>query len=383
MNLRRSNNRSVLGPLALQPTSAAEREILQEKFFQRKISLERKRAERSGKAFLLMLLDLGDNSASERNSKILHKTLEALALCTRETDVAGWYKHNAVAGVMFTDVEIEDRTTVLKTLLARVSETLQQGLSLEQFTQLSIEFHVFPEDWNHDLTERPSNPTLYPDLVDRDEERKMFKAMKRMTDIVGSVLALILLSPIFAAIALGIKLTSKGPVLFCQRRIGQHGVTFSFLKFRSMHVNNDASTHKAYIKKLISGTAEAHSASSGDGVYKLTNDSRITRFGAFLRKTSLDELPQFLNVLAGDMSLVGPRPPIAYEVEHYNTWHRSRVLEAKPGITGLWQVCGRSRVKFDEMVRLDLRYARNWTPWLDLQILIRTPKAVLSGDGAH
>jgi lipopolysaccharide/colanic/teichoic acid biosynthesis glycosyltransferase len=384
LNQRLSNDGSLLGAFRASAPAPGDREILAEAAFHKKISLERKRAERSRKAFLLMLVALGNEAPTERTLKILEKTLKALALCTRETDVSGWYKLNAIAGVMFTDIEMEERTGVLKALLGRLSETLQQNLSREQFNQLSIQFHVFPEDWDHDMPERRSNPTLYPDLANREESRKLPQAVKRAMDILGSMVALMLFSPIFLAIAVGIKLTSCGPVLFCQRRIGQHGVAFSFLKFRSMYVNNDATTHRAYIKRLIAGTAETHSSNgNGNGVYKLTNDIRITPFGGFLRKTSLDELPQLLNVLVGDMSLVGPRPPIAYEVEHYDIWHRSRVLEAKPGITGLWQVCGRSRVKFDEMVRLDLRYARNWTPWLDIQILMRTPKAVLSGDGAH
>ena len=151
-----------------------------------------------------------------------------------------------------------------------------------------------------------------------------------------------------------------------------------------MKVGNDASIHKEYIKKLISGNAERHQCNgTGEGVFKLVGDTRITRVGAFLRKTSLDELPQFINVLRGEMSLVGPRPPIPYEVENYQVWHRRRLLEAKPGITGLWQVSGRSRVTFDEMVRLDLRYARACSPWMDIKILLRTPLAVVLGEGAH
>ena len=133
---------------------------------------------------------------------------------------------------------------------------------------------------------------------------------------------------------------------------------------------------------MIAGTAERKpSNGNGESVYKLTDDPRITPIGRFLRRTSLDELPQFFNVLMGQMSLVGPRPPINYEVEAYDLWHRRRVLEAKPGITGLWQVNGRNRIKFDEMVRLDLTYARTWSPWLDLKILMRTPRAM--ADGAH
>jgi lipopolysaccharide/colanic/teichoic acid biosynthesis glycosyltransferase len=151
-----------------------------------------------------------------------------------------------------------------------------------------------------------------------------------------------------------------------------------------MHANNDAAIHKDYVQKLIAGKAETQpSNGSGQGVYKLTHDPRITKVGSFLRKTSLDELPQFINVLKGEMSLVGPRPPVPYEVEAYDIWHRRRLLEAKPGITGLWQVSGRSRVKFDDMVRLDLRYARSWSPWTDIKILWRTPGAVVLGNGAH
>jgi lipopolysaccharide/colanic/teichoic acid biosynthesis glycosyltransferase len=203
-------------------------------------------------------------------------------------------------------------------------------------------------------------------------------------DIVGSVLALLLFAPVFLAIALAIRLTSKGPVFFRQKRVGQSGEEFTFLKFRTMHVNNDPRIHQEYVRQLIAGTAQRHPGNgNGECVYKLTKDSRITRVGRFLRRTSLDELPQFLNVLRGEMALVGPRPATAYEVEAYDTWHRRRIFEAKPGITGLWQVSGRSRVNFDEMVRLDLQYARTWSPWVDLKILMRTPAAVFFGDGAY
>lgn len=384
MNLRRSGNGSGLSPLALEVMPDAERDILGEESFQRMISLERKRTERSGKPFLLMLLDMGDHPLSEKMSKTLGQILAALALTTRETDVTGWYKDKSVVAVMFTDLGLDNRAELLGTMITRVSETLRSKLTLEQFNQVSISFHLYPDEWDHESPQRPSNPTLYSDLSKRDQARRAYRVTKRAMDVLGSLVALIFLSPVFLVIAAVIKLTSKGPVLFRQPRVGQHGASFTFLKFRSMYVNNDATAHKEYVKKLIAGEAERHpSNGNGDGVYKLTGDSRVTPVGAFLRKTSLDELPQFLNVLKGEMSLVGPRPAIAYEVESYDTWHRRRVLEAKPGITGLWQVCGRSRVKFDEMVRLDLRYAKSWTPWLDLKILMRTPRAVVLGDGAY
>jgi lipopolysaccharide/colanic/teichoic acid biosynthesis glycosyltransferase len=136
------------------------------------------------------------------------------------------------------------------------------------------------------------------------------------------------------------------------------------------------------VTRFIVGSSSTETAGTHQKLYKLTADPRITPVGRFLRNTSLDELPQFLNVLLGDMSLVGPRPPVTYEFERYDLWHKQRLLAVKPGITGLWQVDGRSRVKFDDMVRLDIRYARSWSLWLDLKILLQTPRAVLSGRGA-
>jgi lipopolysaccharide/colanic/teichoic acid biosynthesis glycosyltransferase len=151
-----------------------------------------------------------------------------------------------------------------------------------------------------------------------------------------------------------------------------------------MYAKCDATPHVQFVKQFIAGTAEAQpDAATNGGVYKLTRDPRITPIGAFLRKTSLDELPQLFNVLRGDMSLVGPRPPIGYELEAYDAWHRRRILEAKPGITGLWQVTGRSQMRFDDMVRLDLEYARAWSLWLDIKILLRTARVVLSRAGAY
>jgi lipopolysaccharide/colanic/teichoic acid biosynthesis glycosyltransferase len=383
VNVRRSGIAN-LDTLSAEVLPVEERGILNEGAFHRMISLERKRTERSRKPFLLMLLDMGNGLRSDQNEKALDKILLALSLSTRETDVTGWYKNNSVVGVMFTEFGVESRNTILSTMMTRVSETLRNNLSSQQFGLISISFHLFPEEWNHDIPERPSNPTLYPDLARRDSAKKFFCVIKRIMDVGGSALALLLFSPVLLAIAVAIKLTSKGPVFFRQKRVGQYGQQFVFLKFRSMKVNNDASAHKAYVKQLIAGNAQSHPGNgNGNGVYKLTKDSRITGIGGFLRRTSLDELPQFINVLKGEMSLVGPRPAIAYEVEAYDIWHRRRVLEAKPGITGLWQVNGRSRVKFDDMVRLDLRYAKTWSPWMDLKILLRTPVAVVFGDGAY
>jgi lipopolysaccharide/colanic/teichoic acid biosynthesis glycosyltransferase len=195
-------------------------------------------------------------------------------------------------------------------------------------------------------------------------------------DVVGSALALIICSPLFLMIAAAIKLTSKGPVIFRQERMGQFGKSFTCLKFRTMYVDNDLTIHKEFMTRVIHGNYKGNGGDQEHTVYKMIDDPRITKVGRFLRRTSLDELPQFINVLEGEMSLVGPRPPLAYEFQQYDLWHRRRVVEVKPGITGLWQVNGRSRVRFDEMVRLDLRYVRTCSFWLDIQILLQTPKAV-------
>jgi lipopolysaccharide/colanic/teichoic acid biosynthesis glycosyltransferase len=382
-----STQRSGPNGLALAPlpeaSSPMDRGILNADAFRRMITLERKRSERSRKPFMLLLLDMGDRLPSDKNGKTLSKILAALSASTRDTDVTGWYANNCVVGVMFTEIANGDSSSVPTTIIARVTEMLRKNLTVEQFNKVSLSFHLFPEDWDKNA-QGPTNPTLYPDLSQREEARKTFRAVKRVMDVLGSLLALVFFSPIFLFAAVAIKATSKGPVFFRQRRVGQHGNPFVFLKFRSMHVNNDASVHKEYVQRLIAGKADKHpSNGNGQGVYKLTKDSRITRVGAFLRKTSLDELPQFVNVLKGEMSLVGPRPPVPYEVEAYDIWHRRRLLEARPGITGLWQVSGRSRVTFDDMVRLDLHYARTWSPWTDIKILLRTPAAVMLGEGAH
>ena len=287
-------------------------------------------------------------------------------------------------GAIFTGLVVNDKRTILETFLAKINASLKEELAEDQFNRLRISFHFFPDDWDHEKPGRASNATLYPDLTRNDKGRRSVLFVKRAIDVTGSLSMLILLAPVFLAIALAVKLTSKGPVFFRQRRVGRYGKTFTFLKFRSMYVNNDSTIHKEFVTKLIaSQTGGAQKQEAGSGVYKLTNDKRITNVGKFLRRTSLDELPQFINVLTGEMSLVGPRPPIPYELAAYQTWHRRRLLGVKPGITGLWQVISRSTVQFDEMVRLDLRYASTWTPWLDFKILLRTPLAVIKGTGAY
>ena len=376
------NAENLAGP-QIEPVSIGKREVLNEETFNRMIAIERKRTERSKQPFLLMLLEDGRIQNPRMNGEPLDRMVSALLSSIRETDVIGWYKDRTTVGVMYTGLPVNDKNSALSMIQARVSVTLGDSVAFDQLSSVKISFHFFPDDWDDDGSGRPSNAALYPDLLMPSEDRRSVLVIKRAMDIVGSLLVLSLCAPIFVAIALAIKVSSKGPALFRQRRVGQHGQTFTFFKFRSMQVNNDHSVHKEYVTKFIASEASKHpSNGNGEGVYKLTSDPRVTRVGKFLRRTSLDELPQFLNVLKGEMSLVGPRPPIPYELAAYQTWHRRRLLEVKPGITGLWQVAGRSRVNFDEMVRLDLRYATSWSPSLDFTILLRTPLAVIKGEGA-
>lgn len=369
---------------ATEPLSVGDRIALEEKVFKRMIAIERKRTERSQSPFVLMLMEMQGCTSQHRMQEALKSVLAALLAACRDTDLVGWYEENRVVGAMFTGLEIKNQNSILNAILNRVSAALQDELTFEEFGQVRITFHIFPDEWENTEDGPPSNTVLYPDLTSKDKGRGLMLAVKRGIDLCLSLLLLLAISPLFLLIAVAVKLTSRGPVFFCQDRVGQFGKTFTFLKFRSMYVNNDSAVHREYVTKLIAQDEKAPGgAEKGDVVYKLTNDRRITRLGAFLRKTSLDELPQLINVVKGEMSLVGPRPPIPYELAAYKTWHRRRVLEVKPGITGLWQVTGRSSVRFDEMVRLDLRYATSWSPLLDIKILLRTPMAVIRGAGAY
>jgi lipopolysaccharide/colanic/teichoic acid biosynthesis glycosyltransferase len=358
--------------------------VLDEESFHAMISLERKRSERSQNPFLLMLLDVSRLLTRDHNGKKIGGILSTLFVSIRETDISGWYKNHSVIGIVFNEIGNGPRGSIVSTMLARVNGILYGALTFEEFSQISISHHIFPEEWDHDVPQRPSHPTLYPDVSRRERGRRPFLMMKRMIDVIGSMVGLVLFAPVFLIIAVATRLSSKGPVFFRQVRVGRYGTPFVFLKFRSMYLDNDPHLHEQYVTRLIAGQVEPQAPSGNSkGVYKLVSDPRVTRVGAFLRKTSLDELPQLWNVLKGEMSLVGPRPPIPYEVEAYQIWHRRRVLEAKPGITGLWQVSGRSRVKFDEMVRLDIRYTTARSIWLDIKILLRTPGSVILGDGAY
>lgn len=384
MTLPNRNNAPKADDPLLESAPAVKRVLLDEVTFRQMIAVERKRTERSKAPFLLMLLETDKDEGSKEETATLDSVTRVLLSSSRDTDLVGWYKEQAIVGAIFTGLVVNDRRSILDAFLTKINNTLRDELTPAQFSQVRISFHFFPDDWDHEKPGRPSNAALYPDLVSHDKGRRSVLLVKRIVDITGSITMLILCAPLFLVIALAIKLSSSGEVFFRQQRVGRYGKTFTFLKFRSMYVDNDPAIHREFVTKLIvskSGSGGGNDVSSG--VFKLKDDKRITRVGKLLRRTSLDELPQFINVLKGDMSLVGPRPPIPYELAAYQTWHRQRLLGVKPGITGLWQVLSRSTVEFDEMVRLDLRYASTWTPWLDLKIMLRTPLAVIKGTGAY
>jgi lipopolysaccharide/colanic/teichoic acid biosynthesis glycosyltransferase len=358
------------------------RTLLPETDFLGALCLERKRAERSRKPFVLMLMETSMLPANGRDEQLAERIAPAILGSVRETDIVGWHKERAVLGVIFAELGMADKCSVMTALRTRVRSMLQSALPEEDARRITVTFCCFPDDWDMG-TEHPLEP-LYPDLVKRNEAEEVSRTVKRAVDVFGSAMALTFSSPLLLAIAVAIKVASPGPVIFRQKRIGQHGVPFTLLKFRSMTAVNDPEIHKAFVTRLIAGDAVSSiTAGNGQAVYKLTDDPRLTTIGRLLRKASLDELPQFFNVLRGEMSLVGPRPPLHYELEAYDVWHRRRLLEAKPGLTGLWQVNGRSRICFDDMVRLDLQYAKTWSLWLDLKILLKTPLAMFSGAGAY
>jgi exopolysaccharide biosynthesis polyprenyl glycosylphosphotransferase len=208
------------------------------------------------------------------------------------------------------------------------------------------------------------------------------RVAKRGSDLIIASVALAILSPLWLLIALLIKLDSRGPVFYKQERVGMDGRIFLFHKFRTMRAGTDDAEHREFQRRYIKGQPDSNQGDDRRPAYKLRADDRVTRVGRVLRRTSIDELPQLFNVLRGDMSIVGPRPPIPYEVESYELWHRKR-LDMKPGITGLWQVSGRNRLPFDEMVRMDLYYIENWSLLLDVKIILQTLPVMWRGEDAY
>jgi exopolysaccharide biosynthesis polyprenyl glycosylphosphotransferase len=246
-----------------------------------------------------------------------------------------------------------------------------------------VEFRIAPSLFNclPSKTEVDQIGALPMIRLFREPLSDFARGTKRISDIAIASLTLALFSPFWFLIAVLIKFDSKGPVFYAQERVGMDGRIFLVYKFRTMLVDADSEIHREYQRKFIAGDAEANVGDDDRPAYKLRNDPRITRVGKILRRLSLDEVPQLFNVLRGDMSVVGPRPPIPYEVEAYELRHRRR-LDMKPGLTGLWQVSGRNRLPFEEMVKLDLFYIENWSLLSDVKIILRTVLVMIRGDGS-
>ena len=220
-------------------------------------------------------------------------------------------------------------------------------------------------------------------VIRRNNRPRVFRYQwwKRIIDFLLSFIALVILSPLLLLIAIAIKLDSRGEIIYRREQVGKDGHRFTGYKFRTMKTDNDDSEYKEYLVKYILENAPYKVDHNGQLVYKVTGDPRVTRFGAMLRKTNLDELPQLFNILKGEMAFVGPRPDIPFAVDMYDKWHRQRLL-VKPGITGLWQVGGRKGLSFEEMVRLDIKYINRESLLWDTKIIIFTIGTVLRGDGS-
>ena len=359
--------------------------LISEESFKTMVEVERKRSDRSGKPFLVMLLDLTsiingkDRYSSGRNSilKFFNKVVKTITVETRDIDIKGWYETGKSIGILFTEITPEGKDKILE----KINRSLRKVFR-EIASRINISCHWYPMD--HSEFGNGEVQIFYPDPSQLSLRKKISRISKRSIDILGSLLGLLIFSPVFLVASIIIKCSSAGPVFFRQERVGKGGKIFRIYKFRTMTVKNDESEHREYMKQFIRGQAQAvEDETTGMKVFKMTNDSRVTSIGKILRKTSLDEVPQFINVLLGDMSLVGPRPPIPYEFKEYNLWHRRRVLESKPGITGYWQIEGRSMTSFDGMVRMDIRYINTRSTLFDLKVILKTPLALFTAKGAY
>jgi len=391
---------------------------------------ERLRSERSGLPLSLVIIDSARmlDFLIEKNSVSRHRFTRHIAEIfknsTRESDVKGWYEKGKIA-LLTLDTDESGAKALAVNLNNKIlgyngrNHAIQEN-DLWQFVNISSlqvgGSYLANGNGGKEREERPStlhqihhmefslpqtneSATLlstgavdlaivdWPftcEILNQSQMRDLQLKLKRLIDVIGSLIGIVLAAPLMLIISVLIKLTSPGPVLFRHERLGFLGKPFTFLKFRSMKVDCDESIHKDYVTKLINGACDTvNKGTEEEPLYKIDDDPRVTLIGKFLRKSSLDELPQFFNVLKGDMSLVGPRPPIPYECDVYKRWHCRRVLEVKPGITGLWQVSGRSSTTFDDMVRLDLSFIRNWSLWLDIKIILKTFWAVLSTKGGY
>lgn len=334
--------------------------------FQNAIIRERYLSDRNNHGFSLVRFSVKSQNDIECFSS--ERLIEILSNRKRDVDIIGRQGNNNEMSVLLPDTD----NNGARNFTRRIIKEFQNDDSC-----IDYKISTYPRDnWNELHSKAPISKDSYTTITDDAYATVLNKdgipLWKRTLDIFGSITGLIILLPLFAFVVLIIKIVSPGPALFKQKRVGRFGKIFNFYKFRTMSLHNDDSVHESYLKELI------HTDDNNDKpMLKIENDTRIIPFGNFLRKSCIDELPQLLNVLFGEMSLVGPRPCIPYEAEEYLRWHARR-FDVIPGMTGLWQVSGKNRTTFKEMIRFDIKYASNSSLWLDLFIIMKTPFAIFS-----
>lgn len=346
-------------------------DVLGTKQFKKQLHVEKRRADRVGSPLSLVLITV--NAEAGGGLGVVQELIELVNRSKRETDVLGYVAKDKI-GVLLPHTDQSGAQAFVNGLIKRTT-----GFPI------GLKFSTYPDQLldSFDQDARDPSETITFLFDEQTEQGALGAATKRGMDVLGALVGVVIFLPFMVAIGIAVALTSPGPIVFRQTRIGKGGTPFVFYKFRSMRANSDDRIHREYVANLIEGNLdEVNQGDHQQPLYKMTADPRVTAVGRFIRKTSLDELPQFFNVLKGDMSLVGPRPPLPYEAEKYQSWHLRRILQVRPGITGLWQVEGRSTTSFDDMVRLDLRYVRHCSPWLDLKILLKTIAVVLRRNGA-
>ncbi len=366
---REGRNRKVF--MASPPPYARHDDPLPLNDFLKDLHREKRRSERSQAPLSLVLYEI--DSEDMRGTQRVDRLLEVLHGAKREIDILGHVGNGTIA-VLCPDTDEEGTRGFMRKIDSLAGELPFSAVAAQ-----------YPDDLFESLAEGTRvRPAFQPFLVhDASIKGGRGYALKRPLDIVGALVALMLLAPVMLLVAAAVGLTSRGPIIFRQIRLGEGGVPFTFYKFRSMVTNVDDRIHREFVSDLIKNAQADDPVAEAKGApFKIQRDPRVTRVGRFIRKTSIDELPQLFNVLKGEMSLVGPRPAIPYEAEQYQPWHLRRILSIKPGITGLWQVEGRSKVSFNEMVRMDLRYIRDCSLALDIKIMLRTFLVVIRCEGA-
>ena len=339
--------------------------------FRRQLDREKHRTDRTECPFTLMLFGIGQTSSEiGLNNEDLKELASMVQEVTRASDYKGWFLNGneLLVGVLMPDTKPEESGHLFNRVKASMPSTFTRHINLST----TVYSYPVQADLN---TDEPARMKLISEPVDSNmvsEKEIDTPSWKRTLDIVGALTTILLLSPIWILVSLYIKLVSPGPVFFKQKRVGLGGNHFMMIKFRTMSVKVDPDAHRRYVESLI----KAESGNNDKPMIKQEDRPEIIPGGKIIRSLCLDEIPQLLNVLKGEMSMVGPRPAMEYEVQQYAGWHHKR-LYALPGMTGLWQVSGKNRLTFNEMVRLDIRYTRQMSFITDLRILLKTIPAII------